>query len=146
MHADPIDPVEEERSHEELPDEERAEEESLRGDDERIARKDTGFRAVATLLMAVIWGLVEAVLAVVVIFSIIFSLILQQPPPVRLREFANRLVAYGYRLWRYMTYNESHVPFPFSEFPDEIEPPADLGRDEASELRALLDARRDPPG
>jgi hypothetical protein len=115
-------------------------EDLLVDDDERITRADTLIRALLTLLMAVIWGLVETALAVAIIFSIIWTLIVQQPPPSRLREFANRLVSYSYRLWRYMTYNEGQVPFPFSDFPAELEPSGDLARDQALEVRELLDA------
>jgi hypothetical protein len=115
--------------------------------DERITRADTGLRILLTLLMAVIWGLVETALAVAVIFSIVWTLIVQQQPPSRLRQFTNRLVSYSYRLWRYMTYNEARVPFPFSDFPDEIEPPAALATDSAVELRELLDLKHkgEPP-
>jgi hypothetical protein len=38
-----------------------------------------------------------------------------------------------------MTYNEKSVPFPFSDFPDEIEPVRDLEGDDAREVRELLD-------
>ncbi len=87
--------------------------------------------------------MLETVLAVVIVFGLLWTLITEQAPPPRVREFANRLVAYGYRMWRYMTYNEARVPFPFSEFPTAVEPPADLGHDEALEVRELLERNRD---
>ena len=39
------------------------------------------------------------------------------------RTFANQVAAYGYRLMRYLTLNENQRPFPFSDFPAEIELP-----------------------
>jgi hypothetical protein len=49
-------------------------------------------------------------------------------------------VSYSYRIWRYITYNEAQVPFPFSEFPAPLEPTTDLGHDDAVEVRELLGA------
>jgi hypothetical protein len=113
------------------------------GGDERITRTDTLLRALLALVMAVIWGVVEVVLGAIVIFSVLFALNVQEAPPARLRELANRLVAYGYHLWRYMTYNEAQVPFPFSDFPKALEPPTEFGTSDANELRALLAHARD---
>lgn len=96
------------------------------GPDVPISRVDTGTRILITLLMAAIWGLAETLLAVIGIFSILFTLVTEEPPPIRLRRFANRVVVYSYRIWRYITYNEARVPFPFSDFPDELEPTADF--------------------
>jgi hypothetical protein len=41
------------------------------------------------------------------------------------RQFANRLVAYLYRIARYLTYNEGTAPFPFRDLPPELEPPGE---------------------
>ena len=106
--------------------------------EDAIDRRDTGLRLLSTLLFAVIWGVVETALAVVVVFSLVWALIARQGPPPRLRELANRLVAYAYRIWRYLTYNEARVPFPFSEFPAALERPGELGPDAAEEVRELL--------
>jgi hypothetical protein len=110
---------------------------------EPIARGSTGIRILLSLLFAVIWGVTESVLALVVVFSLMWTLITRQAPPERLRQLANRLVAYAYRIWRYLTYSEPGVPFPFTEFPDALEPTRDLGRDDASEVRDMIAARRD---
>jgi len=100
-----------------------------------IDRGDTGRRVLLTVLFAVIWSVAETVLAVIVVFSLIWALVTQGPPPPRLREFANRLLAYSYRIWRYVSYGDARVPFPFSEFPEALEPLADLGHDEGVEVR-----------
>ena len=61
-------------------------------------------------------------------------------PSTRLQAFANRIVAYFYQMLRYLTHNDSVIPFPFSDFPAPLEasrrPYADQGtpaeaRDEA---------------
>ncbi len=106
--------------------------------EEPITRRDTGTRLLLSLLFAAIWGVVETALALVVVFSLVWALIARQGPPPRLRELANRLVAYAYRIWRYLTYNEARVPFPFSEFPAALEPSGELGTDDAAEVRELL--------
>ncbi len=109
-----------------------------------INRRDTGLRILLSLLFAVIWGVVETALALVVVFSLVWALIARQGPPRRLRELANRLIAYAYKIWRYLSYNEARVPFPFSEFPAALESPGDLGTDAAAEVRELLmDTARD---
>ncbi len=105
-----------------------------------LRRGNTGTRILLTLLFAVIWGVLESVLGVVVLFSIGWALISRQAPPERLREVSNSLVAYSYRIWRYLTYAEAQVPFPFSEFPEPVEPISDLGDDAAPEVRGLLDS------
>ncbi len=100
-----------------------------------IRRGDTGIRALLTLLFLVIWALVEPVLVLIALFSIVWALVTERAAPERLREFANALVAYAYRIWRYITCNEPQVPFPFSAFPSAPEPPADLGPDDAPGVR-----------
>jgi len=95
----------------------------------RIERKDTGTRVALSILFGVIWSLVESGLFVIVVFGLIWSLITQQVPPLRLRQFSNRLVSYSYDVWRYLTQNDARVPFPFSDFPEARDEPADLGQD-----------------
>jgi len=107
-------------------------------DEATISRFDTGLRVLLTLLFAVIWGLTETVLGAIVVFGLIWSLVTRQAPPPRLRDVANRLVTYAYHIWRYLTQNDPEVPFPFSDFPEAIEPSSDLGADEALELREML--------
>ena len=101
----------------------------------RIERRDTGLRIVLSLLFAVIWGLLETLLAATIVLSLIWTLVLEHAPPLRLRRLTNRLVTYSYQIWRYLTQNTSRVPFPFSDLPRALEPPDELGSDEASEVR-----------
>jgi hypothetical protein len=89
---------------------------------DEIDRKDTGFRILYSLLFWVIMGAVEMVVGALVVFELLFALVTKQEPPERVRVFANRAIAYYYRIGRYLTYNEPDPPFPFSEVPTEIEP------------------------
>jgi hypothetical protein len=40
-----------------------------------------------------------------------------------IRNFSNKVSVYGYRVLRYLTLNENEKPFPFNNFPKEIELP-----------------------
>ncbi|MCZ6822517.1 MAG: DUF4389 domain-containing protein [Deltaproteobacteria bacterium] len=88
-----------------------------------IERTDTGLRTLYSLLFWLIAGVLEAVLGILIVFNLLYTLVTGQLPPERLREFGNRIIAYFYRIGRYLTYNESALPFPFSEFPPAIEAP-----------------------
>jgi Domain of unknown function (DUF4389) len=89
-----------------------------------IERKDTGIRMLLSLLFVCILYAIEAVLAVTVVFSLAVALITKRPPGEQVRSFANRTLSYLYRILRYLTYNEHQAPFPFADFPPEVEPPA----------------------
>jgi len=107
-----------------------------------IPRRQTLYRVLLTILFSIVWGLGESLLGVLVGFGILWSLIAQKAPPARVRSFSNHLVAYLYRVARYLTYNDPRVPFPFSDFPHVLEPPGDPGSDPATELRDELDSPR----
>jgi hypothetical protein len=103
-----------------------------------IDRGETGIRILLTILFAFVRGIVDSVLGLIVIVELLWTLITKQPPSPRLRELANRIVAFEYRIGRYLTYNEGTVPFPFSEFPQDVEPSTwspDLSEREALGLR-----------
>lgn len=90
--------------------------------EEEIERSDTLIRIVLSLLFVLILGVVEMVLGVLVAFSLLYTLLTRNVPGAPVRAFSNRVVAYAYRIYRYLVYNEPEVPFPFSEFPDVVEP------------------------
>ncbi len=87
-----------------------------------IDRADTAIRLVLSLLFLLIAGVVELVLRVLVAFSLIYAFVLAEPPSDTVRGFANRITAYLYRIYRYLTYNEARAPFPFAELEDPLEP------------------------
>ncbi len=86
-----------------------------------IERRDTGIRILLTILFALIASVVETILSVIVLFTLIWALVTRQAPSNRVRALANRIVTYYYRIGRYVTYNETQVPFPFSDFPESFE-------------------------
>lgn len=98
----------------------------MQNDETPIERKETGIRILLSLLFGVIAHVVGTVLGVVVLFELGFVLITKRPPSERVRLFANRTLSYLYHVVRYLTYNAPEPPFPFSDFPPELEPSAPL--------------------
>ncbi len=101
----------------------------------KLERKKTGIRILFSLLFWVIMEVVKTVLGAVVFFELAFALITKRAPSDQVRWFANRTLSYHYRILRFLTYNEPAWPFPFSDFPPEVEPsaPRHEGREEESE-------------
>ena len=102
--------------------------------DGEIPRMETGHRIALTLLFAIVAGAIRTVLSLIVAFELLFTLITRRPPGMRVRALANRITTYHYRLLRYLTYNESRVPFPFSDFPEALEPDSFRAEDRDSDV------------
>jgi hypothetical protein len=88
----------------------------------RVEPQETLLRLLLTVFFALVTHLVNMVLWIMVVFSLGYALITQKAPSERVRHFANRAISYLYRVLRYLTYNESQLPFPFADLPTEIEP------------------------
>jgi len=87
-----------------------------------LSRKQIAIRLLYTILYVAIFEVVKTIILLITVFEYFFLLItLRHNEPAR--TFANQAAAYGYRLMRYLTLNENQRPFPFSEFPGEIELP-----------------------
>jgi len=87
-----------------------------------VTRGQIAVRLLITVLFLPINGLVNATIVLTTLFQYIHLLItLQHSEPVR--AFANKVIGYGYRVWRFISLNENHRPFPFAELPGEKEPP-----------------------
>jgi hypothetical protein len=87
-----------------------------------ITRGQIAERLLITLLFLPISGIVNAIIVLATLFQYILLLItLKHSEP--LRVFANKVTAYGYRIWRYASLNENRRPFPCTELPGEVEPP-----------------------
>ncbi len=87
-----------------------------------VSRTQIFIRLLYTLLFLIVFGIVHALINLATVFQYIFALITLRPSePVR--RFANQVAAYGYRVMRYLTLNDNMRPFPFSELPQEMEPP-----------------------
>ena len=88
------------------------------------SRKQVAIRLLYTLLYVAIFELVKTIVLLITLFEYFFLLItLRHNEPAR--TFANRVAAYGYRVMRYLTLNDNQRPFPFADFPAEIEPPVE---------------------
>ena len=86
------------------------------------SRKQVAIRLLYTLLYVAIFELVKTIVLLITLFEYFFLLItLQHNEPAR--AFGNRVATYGYRVMRYLTLNENQRPFPFADFPAEIELP-----------------------
>jgi hypothetical protein len=105
--------------------------------DGEIPRTETLIRLALTLLFALVAGAIRTVIGLLVLFELGWTLVTRRPPGERVRELANRIVAYHYKILRYVTYNESRVPFPFSDFPQPLEPDAFRPEDRDSEAIGL---------
>ena len=103
-----------------------------------IPRVDTGIRMLLTILFVVVASVLRTVVLVIVIAELVWALITQRAPSLRMREFANQAIAYYYRLYRYLTYNEATVPFPFSPFPPTLEPTGSPHEEGDTDVRELL--------
>jgi hypothetical protein len=89
---------------------------------EVAARSQIAIRLLLTILFIPIYGICNALVVLTTLFQFILLFITQKhSEPVR--AFANRVVSYAYRIWRYVSLNSSQKPFPFAEFPADIEPP-----------------------
>jgi len=79
-------------------------------------------RLLYTLLFPPIYGICNFLVLLTTLFQFALLLItLRHSEPVR--SFANRVISYEYRIWRYVSLNSSQRPFPFAEFPPAVEPP-----------------------
>lgn len=86
-----------------------------------VSRKQIGIRLLYTILFLVILGIVLVIVKVVVVFQFIYFFSTRKPNE-SVRQFSNKISTYGYRIFRYITLNESQRPFPFTNFPPELEP------------------------
>jgi flagellar basal body-associated protein FliL len=87
-----------------------------------VSGKKIGIRLLYTILFLVILGIVLVIVKVVVVFQFIYFFSTRKPNE-SVRQFSNKISTYGYRIFRYITLNESQRPFPFTELPPELEPP-----------------------
>lgn len=85
-------------------------------------RKKIAIRFLYTILYLVVFEIVKLIVQVSVVFQFIYIFITQKPCEP-LKKFSNKVASYAYKLIRYMSLNDSFRPFPFSDFPTEMDPP-----------------------
>ena len=86
-----------------------------------VSGKQISIRLLYTILFLVILGIVIVIVKVAVIFQFIYFFSTRKPNE-SVRQFSNKISTYGYRIFRYITLNESQRPFPFTDLPPELEP------------------------
>lgn len=85
-----------------------------------LTRKQIGIRFLYTVLFLIIFEIVKLIVQITVLFEYIYLFItMGHSDPVR--RFSNKLAVFAYRLIRYMTLNENTRPFPFADFPKEMD-------------------------
>jgi hypothetical protein len=92
-----------------------------------IPRGEIGIRLIFTLLFLIILSITHSVIQVITLIQYLILLITRSYSEP-LRSFSNRAATYVYKLIRYITLNENVRPFPFTEFPKEMEEPEDSAR------------------
>ena len=86
-----------------------------------LDRKRIAIRLLYTIFYLVVLEVLKLILQVVVLFQYVYLLITRRPSePVR--RFGNKVSTYAYRVMRYVCVAENPLPFPFSDFPGELEP------------------------
>jgi hypothetical protein len=88
--------------------------------EDHIPRARTAIRIGFSLVFLLLVRITETVLAAVILFELIQTLISERPPSHEVRRFANRVLAYLVTIARYLTYESDSPPFPFSDFPPEL--------------------------
>ncbi len=92
-----------------------------------IPRGKIGMRLIFTLLFLVILSLMHFIIQTATLIQYLILLITRSYSEP-LRSFSNNAAVYVYRLIRYITLNDNTRPFPFTDFPQEIERPEDMAR------------------
>lgn len=86
-----------------------------------VNRTQIAVRLLYTLLFLAVFCILKAIILLTALFQFIHLFITLKPnEPVR--TFANKVIAYAYKVWRYVTLNDNRRPFPFAELPPELEP------------------------
>ncbi len=81
-------------------------------------------------MFIIIFEIVKNILSLIVLFQYAHLFITSSySRPVK--QFSNRLSSYAYRIMRYLTLNESTLPFPFTNFPEELESPQSVHFDKS---------------
>jgi hypothetical protein len=90
----------------------------------KASRKQIAIRFLYTVLYLIVLEIIKLIVQITVVLQFIYLMIAQNYS-VPLRTFSNKLATYAYRVMRYATLNENFRPFPFHDFPAEMENPED---------------------
>jgi membrane peptidoglycan carboxypeptidase len=85
-------------------------------------RKKIFVRLLYTVFFFIIFEILKIIIQVSVLFQYVYLLISKTySEPVR--NFTNKVSIYAYKVLRYVALNENEKPYPFNDFPKEIEEP-----------------------
>jgi hypothetical protein len=85
-------------------------------------RKKIVIRLLYTVFFLIVFEILKIIIQVSVLFQYVYLLISKTySKPVR--NFTNKVSIYAYRVLRYVTLNENEKPYPFHDFPLEMELP-----------------------
>jgi hypothetical protein len=85
-------------------------------------RKKIAVRLLYTVFFFIIFEILKIIIQVSVLFQYVYLLISKTySEPVR--NFTNKVSIYAYKVLRYVALNENEKPYPFNDFPQEIEKP-----------------------
>ena len=90
----------------------------------KLSRKKIGIRLLYTVMYLIIFEILKTVIQVTVLFQYVYLLITKRYS-YPLKNFSNKVATYAYKIIRYVTLNDNDRPFPFHEFPEEMEKPQD---------------------
>ena len=89
-----------------------------------LSRKQIAIRLLYTIMYLIIFEILKTIIQITVVFQYIYLLITQKHSGP-LKNFSNKVATYAYKVISYVTLNDNIRPFPFQEFPVEMEKPED---------------------
>lgn len=91
-------------------------------DSKTFPRKKIAIRLLYTVFFFIIFEILKIIIQVSVLFQYVYLFITKTySEPVR--NFTNKVSVYAYKVLRYVTLNENEKPYPFKDFPQEMESP-----------------------
>ena len=97
-------------------------------DVEELSYQEIGIRLIYSLLFLIIFALVETIVQITVFFQFIHLFFVRRENDA-VRDATNKLSTYAYKVLRYLTMNDHQCPFPFTDWPEALEPPERKGID-----------------
>lgn len=89
------------------------------------SRKHIAVRFLYTILFFIVFEILKIIIQSIVLFQYAYLFVTKKHnTPVR--NFSNKVITYAYKVLRYLTLTENMRPFPFHEFPEEMELPEEV--------------------
>ena len=90
--------------------------------DATVPRKRIVIRLLYTLLFVIVFEILKTIIQLTILFQYVY-LFISKKYSNTIRVFSNKVATYAYRVMRYICLNDTVQPFPFTDFPVEIERP-----------------------